>query len=669
MSRLRALMIVTPVLLFGALPVEAQTDPGLVAHWPLEPSFSNVGEPRAYDESVTFPLAPHAPLVGFGFERSPWERGVLGRGVVFDGIDDHVSLCTDPLQTIDCLSSVELPVDEGTLGHWLRPDRVGSHGVAAYWSSCVDADGAGGCDGSADYNGLGSSGDALEIHSGASSAFYFYYQDGTGSSNQPGSGRWTVSGGTPAEGRFTHLAVTWDRSGDLVLYVDCVEVDRQPMSQGSWSNHVQSQRFFARPSEGNRYWKGGIDDVKLFDRALGGEEIADLFCPRRTALPASVTAPVVQTSALFGIEVAMDQDVLVAAATGETAGSFQAGAVYFFTREAGGGGAWTVTAKRVGPGGSARLGVEVDVSGSTALAVTRDGVLPPAVYVYERHLGELEEWGEAAVLEFPSGTLQAAIDGDLLVVGGSDDSLHPYERDPADATHWTPLDPIPPTGLGFGSLFALDGARLAVLKGGGVSVFERDAQAPGGWSPPEEIADPSPRTPGAIALAGDTLVLGVAREEDDRGAVYVFEWAGPAGPWELVERLVAPDGDRADAFGQAIAFLRPDRFVVAAPDEGTDHGGVYLASRQPGGGWKLTDLLTAAAFEPLEVPPRFGQSVAASDGWLAIGAPAADQESLVDVGRVFLSRDPEVFVDGFESGDASRWSFAPPLATSAAGGW
>jgi hypothetical protein len=321
-----------------------------------------------------------------------------------------------------------------------------------------------------------------------------------------------------------------------------------------------------------------------------------------------------------------------------------------------------MTARQVGPGESTRLGIEVDLSGDTAVAVTRDTVLPPAVYVYERHLGGTDFWGEAAVLELPSGTLHAAIDGDLLVVGGSDDSLYPYERDPEDPTQWTPLDSIPPTGPGFGRLFALDGTRLAVLAGVGVSLFERDAQAPGGWSPPEEIVYPSSLRVNAIALAGDALVLGAASEEDGRGAAYVFEWSDPAGAWELAARLVAPDGDRADAFGRSIVFLRPDRFVIAAPAAGTDHGGVYLASRQPGVGWTLTNLLIAAAFEPFEEPPWFGLSVAASDGWLAVGAPAADHETLMDVGRVFLSRDPDVFRDGFESGDASRWSAVLPLA-------
>ncbi len=90
-----------------------------------------------------------------------------------------------------------------------------------------------------------------------------------------------VGGGDAVPGVWSHVVATWNIHGDLVLYVDGVEVDRSGMPSYSVGGNLT-------PTEGNaiiggvtdldngRQYNGDIDEVKVFNWDMSPEEIRDL---------------------------------------------------------------------------------------------------------------------------------------------------------------------------------------------------------------------------------------------------------------------------------------------------------------------------------------------------------------------------------------------------------
>jgi hypothetical protein len=125
----------------------------------------------------------------------------------------------------------------------------------------------------------------------------------------------------------------------------------------------------------------------------------------------------------------------------------------------------------------------------------------------------------------------------------------------------------------------------------------------------------------ALALAGNTLVVGAPRKEEGRGVVYVFERSGGEAAWREMARLTAPAGGE---FGAAVALEGSDLFI-SSPSKGTVH---YY--RQVGGSWQSLGTLQPDG----ALLPSFGATLALHDGRLLIGAPNADSGR----GMVFSAR-------------------------------
>jgi hypothetical protein len=241
----------------------------LVAHW----RFDETSGATAADAVA----ANDGTLVGFPVDDSQWQPGVIGNALLFDGVDDHV------------LHAFNLPRSEGTIAHWLNPAVVGAERVAVYESN---SPGTG-----ATYDGFGDPSTMLEIHTGVDEEWQGRYQDGDGTAgnNAVGGGRFRLSVGVAAANAWTHVAMTWEASGDLVVYANCQEIGRQSMAAGSFDGLATTERFIGRPSAATRFWNGLIDDVRIYDTALTQPEIeaAAQFCPEEpvSAIAVPTLAP------------------------------------------------------------------------------------------------------------------------------------------------------------------------------------------------------------------------------------------------------------------------------------------------------------------------------------------------------------------------------------------
>jgi hypothetical protein len=144
------------------------------------------------------------------------------------------------------------------------------------------------------YDGFGDPVTVLEIHTGTTSNWNARYQDGSGAgggNNVPGFGRFGFGESPAVAGVWTHVAMTWNTSGDLVLYVNCQEADRVSMAAGSFDGLATTERFIGPESAATRFWNGLIDDIQIYNTALDRDEIERIaqLCPAvGQAAPAGV---------------------------------------------------------------------------------------------------------------------------------------------------------------------------------------------------------------------------------------------------------------------------------------------------------------------------------------------------------------------------------------------
>ncbi len=118
----------------------------------------------------------------------------------------------------------------------------------------------------------------------------------------------------------------------------------------------------------------------------------------------------------------------------------------------------------------------------------------------------------------------------------------------------------------------------------------------------------------AAAASGDTAVFGAPGRKSYTGAAYVFVRSGTT--WTQQQIITAADAASGPRFGFALA-LEGDTLVVGAYQLGGNTGGTYVFVRS-GTTWTQQAKLLASDGAPGD---EFGTSVAISGASLAIGAP------------------------------------------------
>jgi hypothetical protein len=118
----------------------------------------------------------------------------------------------------------------------------------------------------------------------------------------------------------------------------------------------------------------------------------------------------------------------------------------------------------------------------------------------------------------------------------------------------------------------------------------------------------------AVAISGDTALVGAPGQSSGRGAVYVFTRSG--GSWVQRAELTASDAAAWDQFGSSVA-LSGDTAVVGAPEHaGTFQGAAYVFTGS-GSDWSQQAELTASDAADHDF---FGDSVGVSGDTAIVGA-------------------------------------------------
>ena len=379
----------------------------------------------------------------------------------------------------------------------------------------------------------------------------------------------------------------------------------------------------------------------------------------------------------FGRGVAISGDTIIIGADEDDDNGDEAGAVYIFERHVGGMNNWGKVKKLLARDGEAgdEFGRNVAMSGDTVIvgAYQHDHINAGAgaAYIFERHAGGPNNWGEVKKLVASDGArsdefgVGVGIDGDTIIVGASGNegnlkrgtgAAYIFERHAGGVNNWGEVKKLFPVvgGAGdqFGESVGISEDRVVIgapgndvlgLDTGAAYIFERHAGGLDNWGEVRSIPPPSVALGGSfgdsVAISKHTVIIG-AYNDDDNGT-----WSGSAtiyqrdaeGVWRYVKKLLASDGAVSDSFGIAVAIHGTTALVGAFRDDVDGNqasGSAYIFERDAGGdnNWGEVKKLLAKDGQARD---EFGISVAISDNTALVGA-FEDDDSGYDAGSAYI---------------------------------
>ena len=365
---------------------------------------------------------------------------------------------------------------------------------------------------------------------------------------------------------------------------------------------------------------------------------------------------------LFGHSVAVDGDTAVVGAYEDES---EKGAAYVLAKDSSG--AWSQVAKLTASDGEAGdiFGWSVAVDGDTVVVGAR---YDDSAYVFTKPGTGWATATETAKLTASDGVVgdwfgqSVAVDWDTVVVGASEDdgsgSAYVFTKAAdsvwIDATQTAKLTASDGDDFDeFGKSVAVDGDTVVAGAPnndgyGSAYVFIKPAA---GW---DDASQTAKLTPGAtddgaaglagtfgaaVAVDGDTVVVGASAYSGSQGRAYVF--TKPSGGWEDAERtaeLATSDAEK-NQFGWSVAVDGNTVVVGAHTDDASDSvngsGSVYVFT-------KATDSVWADATETVKLTAtdgasgeQFGWSIAAGGGTVVVGAHWDDDKG-ADSGSAYV---------------------------------
>ena len=345
--------------------------------------------------------------------------------------------------------------------------------------------------------------------------------------------------------------------------------------------------------------------------------------------------------------VAISGDTIVVGAYGAN----ETGSAYVFERSDDG--TWSQTKKLVADDAekSDYFGFAVAISGDTIVvgAYGNNNDVKPdsgSAYVFERSDGTWSQTKklvatDAAVLDYFGNSV--AIIANTIVVGayfdnndGKNNSGSAYVFERSDDGIWSQTKKLVADDAEksdyFGRGVAISGDTIVVgayrdnndgiSNSGSAYVFVRSDDT---WSQTKKLvaddAEKSDYFGNAVAISGDTIVVGAYRDNNDvkpdSGSAYVFERSD--GTWSQTKKLVADDAADYDSFGNSVAIIA-NTIVVGAYFDNNDgknnSGSAYVFVRSDDT-WSQTKKLVA---DDAERESYFGNAVAISGDTIVVGS-------------------------------------------------
>ena len=219
-------------------------------------------------------------------------------------------------------------------------------------------------------------------------------------------------------------------------------------------------------------------------------------------------------------------------------------------------------------------------------------------------------------------------------------------------------------GDGFGISVAADGDTAVVGayqdddatndNSGSAHVFTRSSSAaPWSWSAKLTASDAAANDEFGIAVAvdGDTILVGAHQNDSNKGAAYVFTWNSSNSNWEQKAKLTASDAAANDEFGIAVA-VDGDTILVGAHQNDSNKGAAYVFTKPESGGWADATETAKLTASDAAANDEFGISVAVHGETVVVGAhqnDADDQDNNEGAGYVFTKPESGGWADATET--------------------
>ena len=380
---------------------------------------------------------------------------------------------------------------------------------------------------------------------------------------------------------------------------------------------------------------------------------------------------------LFGISVSISGDSAIVSSSPGSPSNLDLGFAYVFERDHNGPGAWgqvtRIRADDINPDEGFAASVSIDGDTAIVAAPNDNSGRINSVYVFMRNQGGTDAWGQTAKITssdtsfaFPGGAI--SLSGNNVAVGSpyvGDDfawsgAAYVFERDQGGTGAWLEVEKLlcPPifhaSDDHFGYSVSLSGNTALVGAygddngSGSAYIFQKDQGGPNAWGLVVRItaADGSwwDSFGNSVAIDADTAIIGAFLHDIDDsnvGAVYVFERDfGGLNLWGQVAKIVAPDGDREDLFGDSVAIDDDTILISATRDDDVDHdsGSAYFFQRDQGGlgAWVLAAKVCATDGGRDD---DFGVSVSLDGDTAVIGADHNDDHGLDSGSAYIFQRD------------------------------
>lgn len=384
----------------------------------------------------------------------------------------------------------------------------------------------------------------------------------------------------------------------------------------------------------------------------------------------------------FGQAVALSGNHLLAGAPEDRPAGLESGAVTVFQRTNEADAPWTPVTTLMPDGLDQfdEFGLDLSLSGSTAMVSYRTNGSDRGTYIFERHQGGADNWGQVQFIPVAGGSseLSVAIDGDTAVVGNWNFNLaYVYDRNMGGADNWglvTTLEASDSTGS---DLFGWDVAvhhdliivgarshRLPESGAGAAYLYHRNEGGDDAWGEVQKLsasdAQANQQFGEAVALTTGIVVVGAESTTSSQGAVYVFE-QDTQQAWVETSKLTVDDPSSFDFLGGTVSVSHGQIVASAGgwddPDQSpldNGTGGVFVYAKDELGEWSLAEILLAT-----DAVQEDGLGNAKNSGFtlsptvaidcsaIVAGAPTKDTLN-ADVGAVYGFRSDAILCSTFE---------------------
>jgi hypothetical protein len=305
------------------------------------------------------------------------------------------------------------------------------------------------------------------------------------------------------------------------------------------------------------------------------------------------------------------------------------------------------------------VGSSIGIDGDTIVVGSLPGFNQEnaAAYIFTKPANGWSNLHSVASLVVPStaGWLSSvAIQGDTIVVGDSDGYYGPGTTyvfvKPAGG--WTDMLPTATLSASdsmpddyFGGAVAINGNTIVVgAEGAGnyAGAAYVYIKPKGGWADSTETAKLT-STDGqtydfmgeAVAISGKTIVVGAGQKDPAPGKAYVF--VEPAGGWaSTTQTAELSDSNGYDGFGVSVS-VDADTILIGASDEYTGTGTAYIFS-EPAGGWR--NMTQSAQLSAAGGTYDFGAPVVLSGKTAVVAAPLRSYGPNIEEGGAYIFSEP-----------------------------